>query len=94
MSEIPEDISKSVRDLAIKIHASSQFSFLSDIGEEIVARAILAERERCAEIAGDWLKAFGESDPQYISAKEFAGSAVMDILDLITNPVAVLPPAG
>jgi hypothetical protein len=51
-----------------------------------IARAVAAERERCAKIADGWLEHFGAHQPVAIDAQTWACDAVRDIADAIRNP--------
>ena len=50
MAKIPEDVMKAARDVANEIVAPPIWGSVS-LAYPIIARAILAERERCAKIA-------------------------------------------
>lgn len=62
MSEIPEDIAKTAHELAF-------YRGLGPVCEGAVARAILAERKRCAEVVHSVAKDFyGNTDQMYAAA--------------------------
>lgn len=50
-----------------------------------VARALLRERQRAAEIADRWLSTFGSREIKHTSAREYACDAVSDIRDAILS---------
>ena len=88
MSEIPEDIHQAaesafedVLNKAYKEYGfSSQYRLVGLTAREIIARAILAERERCAVIAEDRAPVF--QDMEYAPVQE----ACADIARAIRNP--------
>ena len=88
MGEIPDDIMKT----AMRIKAECNVDFGGGIGGgaiiRMIADGILGERERCAKAAEDWIKTFGDADPEFISAKAFAADAVLDIRDVIRKGVS------
>jgi hypothetical protein len=49
--EIPEDVMKAAEAVTDAIYAAGQDTWLAAGTTDIIARAILAERERCAKIA-------------------------------------------
>ncbi|MHC2481586.1 hypothetical protein [Rhizobium leguminosarum] len=57
MSEIPEDIMNTARTVAMKIAAVLPISSSDDVDH--IAKAIFAERERCASIADAKMYDFG-----------------------------------
>lgn len=71
------------RELREKTHSQT-----SDAELAITAmhRAVKTERERCAEIAEDWLEISGAEKPQFITPQNWAADAVRDIADAIRNP--------
>ena len=45
--------------------------------------AVAAERERCAAVITGWIDAFGEKQPEHVSARDWAVDAMNDCLDAI-----------
>ena len=54
--------------------------------DEAIAKARSDERERCANIANEWIRLWGDKKPEHISAQTWASDAVKDIADAIRQP--------
>lgn len=51
MTEIPDDIMEMAERALYAVHADEDPAFGSRVIASVIARAVLAERERCAQIA-------------------------------------------
>lgn len=67
------------------------FQDVVDAAREQARREAL---EEAARIADNWLAVFGEADPQYISAKQFASDAVKDVAQVIREVAAADAPTA
>lgn len=84
MSEIPEDVLQSARIALMKIHGATT------LGErtEIIARAILAERKRCAGVCAAYRAHFA-AYPDCV-AKTASANASHIIENAIREPAAAI----
>lgn len=64
MTTIPEDIAERADAVVKAIHTMSDFSFVSDVGRDCIARALLAERTRAQveAVPVAWRLRIGDSD--------------------------------
>ena len=70
--EIPETVWAEAKEISEKIFRSYIQSFDRNSDTEIIARAILAERERCAQIADSFSDRDGDFDWNPIQSYEIS----------------------
>lgn len=89
MSEIPEDREELPLDVLNAAVDLCRVLTLSPTPASVrpIARAILAERERCLGLANGWILAHGETLPEWVDARQWATDAVADIADAIQEGV-------
>jgi hypothetical protein len=71
MTDIPEDIMLAARDACL---ASVEQVIANDIGIRVIARAIMAERERCAKIAESYDLSIMSSTSADVTARKIAAA--------------------